>query len=93
MDWRKCYLWTRARDLTQAFQHNTTVHASYRTPPDLQVLSADVNHGFQELQNYQVYKVNGVKVHNLQHLAQLVERCESEYIRFDMDWKRVRDTA
>ncbi|PNW86569.1 hypothetical protein CHLRE_02g092000v5 [Chlamydomonas reinhardtii] len=53
------------------------------------VLSADVNQGFQDLQNYQVYKVNGVKVHNLQHLAQLVERCESDYIRFELDWKRV----
>ncbi|GLI64114.1 hypothetical protein VaNZ11_007289 [Volvox africanus] len=53
------------------------------------VLSANVNQGFQEMQNYQVYKVNGVKVHNLAHLARLVEQCDSEYIRFDLDWKKV----
>lgn len=52
-----------------------------------------MNQGFQDLQNYQVYKVNGVKVHNLQHLAQLVERCESDYIRFELDWKRASISA
>ncbi|EFJ52282.1 trypsin family [Volvox carteri f. nagariensis] len=53
------------------------------------VLSASVNQGFQEIQNVQVYKVNGVKVHNLAHMARLVEECDSEYIRFDLEWKRV----
>lgn len=55
-----------------------------------QVLSADVNQGFQEIQNIQVYKVNGVKVHNLAHLARMVEECDTEFIRFDLEWKRVR---
>ncbi|GIL94249.1 hypothetical protein Vretimale_499, partial [Volvox reticuliferus] len=33
--------------------------------------------------------VNGVKVHNLAHLARLVEQCDSDYIRFDLEWKKV----
>ncbi|KAG2501015.1 hypothetical protein HYH03_000835 [Edaphochlamys debaryana] len=59
------------------------------------VLSSDVNQGFQEIGNVQVYKVNGVKVHNLQHLARLVDSCEAPFVRFDLDWKRVvvLDTA
>ncbi|GLC63300.1 hypothetical protein PLESTF_000021700 [Pleodorina starrii] len=53
------------------------------------VLSANVNQGFQEMGNVQVYKVNGVKVHNLAHMARLIEECTAEYVRFDLEWKRV----
>lgn len=53
------------------------------------MLAYDVNLGFQDLNNIQVLKVNGVKVHNLQHLARLVEDCDTEYVRFDLEWKKV----
>ncbi|PNH02173.1 Protease Do-like 9, partial [Tetrabaena socialis] len=52
-------------------------------------LACDANQGFQDIVNIQVHAVNGVKVHNLQHLATLVEGCAEEYVRFDLEWKRV----
>ncbi len=57
------------------------------------MLAYDVNLGFQDLNNIQVLKVNGVKVHNLQHLARLVEDCDTEYVRFDLEWKKVGRAA
>ncbi|KXZ44328.1 hypothetical protein GPECTOR_69g421 [Gonium pectorale] len=53
------------------------------------VLSSEVNYGYQELGNVQVHKVNGVKIHNLAHLARMVTACTTEYVRFDLEWKRV----
>lgn len=34
-------------------------------------------------------KVNDVEVENLKHLCQLVEECENENIRFDLDEEKV----
>lgn len=37
----------------------------------------------------QVKKVNGVEVENLKHLCGLVEGCQDENLRFDLDEERV----
>ena len=37
----------------------------------------------------QVKKVNGVKIDNLKHLCELVEKCTNERVRFDLDEERV----
>ncbi|KAK9132458.1 hypothetical protein Scep_011986 [Stephania cephalantha] len=38
---------------------------------------------------WQVKKVDGVKVENLKHLCQLVENCRKTNLRFDLDDERV----
>ena len=37
----------------------------------------------------QVKKVNGVEIENLKHLAEMVENCRRERLRFDLDDERV----
>lgn len=54
-----------------------------------QVLMDDINTGYERLAELQVKKVNNVDVENLKHLCQLVEGCEKEAIRFDLDDERV----
>ena len=34
-------------------------------------------------------QVDGIKVHNLQHLAHLVDSARGDFIRFDLEWKKV----
>lgn len=54
-----------------------------------QVLMDDINAGYERLSELQVKKVNGVEVENLKHLCSLVENCEEESLRFDLDDERV----
>nr|XP_027087325.1 protease Do-like 10, mitochondrial isoform X1 [Coffea arabica]XP_027089217.1 protease Do-like 10, mitochondrial isoform X1 [Coffea arabica] len=54
-----------------------------------QVLMDDINTGYERLAELQVKKVDNVEVENLKHLCQLVEGCEKEAIRFDLDDERV----
>eukprot|EP01137_Pigoraptor_chileana_P026877 Opistho-2@8799 len=50
-----------------------------------QVLAAPVNVGYEDLSNLQLIRFNGVPVHNLRHLVQLVSTCTDQYFRFEMD--------
>ncbi|KAJ8651095.1 hypothetical protein MRB53_004118 [Persea americana] len=54
-----------------------------------QVLIDDINAGYERLAELQVKKVNGVEVENLKHLCGLVEDCQEECLRFDLDDERV----
>jgi PDZ domain len=37
----------------------------------------------------QVLKFNGVAVHNVAHLAQMVSACQEEFGRFQLEWSKV----
>jgi hypothetical protein len=52
-------------------------------------MAHDLNTGYQDLCNIQVLRVNGVRVHNLAHLAQAVAACDDAYVRFDLEWSKV----
>ncbi|KAF5203120.1 Protease do-like 10 protein [Thalictrum thalictroides] len=54
-----------------------------------QVLMDDINAGYERLSESQVKEVNGVKVENLKHLCRLIEECQEENLRFDLDDDRV----
>lgn len=38
---------------------------------------------YEDFVNAHVQRFNGVKVHNLPHLASLVQACTSEFLRYD----------
>ncbi|KAG0496602.1 hypothetical protein HPP92_001136 [Vanilla planifolia] len=54
-----------------------------------QVLMDDINTGYERLSDLQVKKVNGIEVENLRHLRSIVEGCNEESLRFDLDDERV----
>ncbi|CAM8922754.1 unnamed protein product [Rhodiola kirilowii] len=54
-----------------------------------QVLMDEINTGYERLAELQVKKVNGVEILNLKHLRQIVENCDQENVRFDLDDERV----
>ncbi|KAK4366569.1 hypothetical protein RND71_014449 [Anisodus tanguticus] len=54
-----------------------------------QVLVADINIGYEELVNTQVISFNGKPVKNLKSLANMVEACKEEYLKFDLDYNQI----
>ncbi|XP_014510280.1 protease Do-like 10, mitochondrial [Vigna radiata var. radiata] len=54
-----------------------------------QVLMDDINAGYERLAELQVLKVNGTEIDNLKHLRQLVQSCNAEFLRIDLDDERV----
>ncbi|KAL9661774.1 hypothetical protein QQ045_026602 [Rhodiola kirilowii] len=62
-----------------------------------QVLVADINIGYEEIVNTQVLAFNGKPVRNLKNLANMVESCEDEFLKFDLEYQQIvvlsRDAA
>ncbi|KAK7365230.1 hypothetical protein VNO80_14123 [Phaseolus coccineus] len=54
-----------------------------------QVLMDDINAGYERLAELQVLRVNGTEIDNLEHLRQLVQSCNAEFLRIDLDDDRV----
>ncbi|XP_021848466.1 protease Do-like 9 [Spinacia oleracea] len=54
-----------------------------------QVLVADINIGYEHLANVQVLAVNGNPVNNLKSLASMVESCNNEFLKFDLEFNKV----
>ncbi|KAG8094203.1 hypothetical protein GUJ93_ZPchr0012g18789 [Zizania palustris] len=70
------------------------LHAMAQSPDEQlvvvsQVLVADINIGYEEIVNIQVLAFNGKPVKNLKHLATMVEDCDEEFLKFDMDHYQV----
>ncbi|KAL9281808.1 Protease Do-like 9 [Arabidopsis thaliana] len=54
-----------------------------------QVLVSDINIGYEEIVNTQVVAFNGKPVKNLNGLAGMVENCEDEYMKFNLDYDQI----
>ncbi|KAG9160520.1 hypothetical protein Leryth_019476 [Lithospermum erythrorhizon] len=54
-----------------------------------QVLVADINIGYEEIVNTQVIAFNGKPVKNLKSLAKMVESCDQEFLKFDLDYEQI----
>ncbi|KAL4277119.1 hypothetical protein AHAS_Ahas20G0275300 [Arachis hypogaea] len=54
-----------------------------------QVLVSDINIGYEEIVNTQVLAFNGKPVKNLKSLATMVENCDDEFLKFDLEYQQV----
>ncbi|EOY20642.1 hypothetical protein QUC31_006955 [Theobroma cacao] len=54
-----------------------------------QVLVADTNIGYEDIVNTQVLAFNGKPVKNLKSLAEMVENCEDEFLKFDLEYEQM----
>ncbi|GAV81017.1 Trypsin domain-containing protein [Cephalotus follicularis] len=54
-----------------------------------QVLVADINIGYEEIVNTQVLAFNGKPVKNLRSLANMVDNCNEEFLKFDLEYNQV----
>ncbi|XWS51005.1 hypothetical protein CRYUN_Cryun12cG0139400 [Craigia yunnanensis] len=54
-----------------------------------QVLVADINIGYEDIVNTQVLAFNGKPVKNLKSLTEMVENCDDEYLKFDLEYEQV----
>ncbi|KAK7330457.1 hypothetical protein VNO77_24651 [Canavalia gladiata] len=54
-----------------------------------QVLVADINIGYEDIVNTQVLAFNGKPVKNLKSLATMVESCNDEYLKFDLEYDQI----
>ncbi|KAM5581578.1 protease Do-like 9 [Rosa sericea] len=54
-----------------------------------QVLVADINIGYEDIVNTQVLAFNGKPVKNLKNLATMVESCDDEYLKFDLEYNQM----
>ncbi|XP_022736863.1 protease Do-like 9 isoform X4 [Durio zibethinus] len=54
-----------------------------------QVLVSDINIGYEDIVNTQVLAFNGKLVKNLKSLAEMVENCDDEFLKFDLEYEQV----
>ncbi|KAI9078027.1 hypothetical protein K1719_039952 [Acacia pycnantha] len=54
-----------------------------------QVLVADINIGYEDIVNTQVLAFNGKPVKNLKSLFFMVESCDDEYMKFDLEYQQI----
>ncbi|KAJ4761465.1 protease Do-like protein [Rhynchospora pubera] len=54
-----------------------------------QVLVADINIGYEDIVNTQVISFNGKPVKNLKSLVQMVEECNEEFLKFDLEYQQI----
>ncbi|XP_023752356.1 protease Do-like 9 [Lactuca sativa] len=54
-----------------------------------QVLVADINIGYEEIVNTQVLAFNGKEVKNLKSLANMVESCRDDYLKFELEYQQI----
>lgn len=54
-----------------------------------QVLVADINIGYEEIVNTQVLAINGKPVKNLKSLVKMVESCDDEFLKFDLEYQQI----
>lgn len=54
-----------------------------------QVLVADINIGYEDIVNTQVLAFNGQPVKNLKSLANMVENCDAEFLKFDLEYQQI----
>lgn len=54
-----------------------------------QVLVADINIGYEDIVNTQVLALNGKPVKNLKSLANMVESCDDEFLKFDLEYQQI----
>ncbi|KAG5059833.1 Protease Do-like 9 [Glycine soja] len=53
-----------------------------------QVLVSDINIGYEEIVNTQVLAFNDKPVKNLKSLANMVESCDDDYLKFDLEYQQ-----
>ncbi|XP_068637979.1 protease Do-like 9 [Aristolochia californica] len=54
-----------------------------------QVLVADINIGYEDIVNTQVLAFNGKPVKNLKTLANMVENCDDEFLKFELEYQQL----
>ncbi|CAK7328962.1 unnamed protein product [Dovyalis caffra] len=54
-----------------------------------QVLVADINIGYEDIVNTQVLAFNGKPVKNLKSLANMVENCDDEFLKFNLEYDQI----
>uniref|UniRef100_A0A2P2MRP9 Protease Do-like 9 n=1 Tax=Rhizophora mucronata TaxID=61149 RepID=A0A2P2MRP9_RHIMU len=54
-----------------------------------QVLVADINIGYEDIVNTQVLAFNGKPVNNLKSLTHMVENCDDEFLKFDLEYEQI----
>ncbi|KAG9448759.1 hypothetical protein H6P81_008724 [Aristolochia fimbriata] len=54
-----------------------------------QVLVADINIGYEDIVNTQVLAFNGKPVKNLKRLASMVENCNDEFLKFELEYQQL----
>lgn len=54
-----------------------------------QVLVADINIGYEDIVNTQVTAFNGKPVKNLKSLANMVESCDEEFLKFNLEYEQI----
>ncbi|KAF5479554.1 hypothetical protein F2P56_000364 [Juglans regia] len=54
-----------------------------------QVLAADINIGYENIVNTQVLAFNGKPVKNLKSLVSMVEGCDDDYMKFELEYQQL----
>lgn len=75
--------------LLDKFLHSMAQSADEQLVVVSQVLAANINVGYEEIVNTQVLTFNGKPVKNLKSLASMVESCDEEFLKFDLEYQQI----
>jgi S1-C subfamily serine protease len=78
-DWRT----SAPRELVTLYDHGLPTKARREVVVLQKVLADSVNQGYHDFESVIVEAADGKKVRSLSHLVQIVESCQSEFLRFD----------
>ncbi|TYI18173.1 hypothetical protein ES332_A07G072600v1 [Gossypium tomentosum] len=68
-------------------------HATPQSPDEQlvvvsQVLVSDINIRYEDIVNAQVFALNGKPVTNIRRLAEMVENCDDEFLKLDLEYEQ-----
>eukprot|EP00854_Cymbomonas_tetramitiformis_P009018 gene9018-10685_t len=78
------YMFDAPVHLLYALHHELAEETGEKVVILAQVLSAEVNLGYEDVQNTRLRTFNGAPVRSLEHLVEMVESCEEQFLQFDL---------
>lgn len=85
----KDYEWDSPVKLLDAMMHQQPEEEGQQVVVLSQVLVADINIGYEDIQNVKIVRVNGTEVKNLRQFVEIVTTTKDDFLRLDLEYSQV----
>lgn len=82
-DWGSQWYRKAPTDLLSILESNLKNKKDEEVVVLIRVLASEINHGYHQHENWIISKVNGTELRNLEHLINIIEKSEDEFITFE----------
>jgi len=88
-EYGKDYEWDSPVKLLDAMMHQQPEEEGQQVVVLSQVLVADINIGYEDIQNVKIVRVNGTEVKNLRQFVEIVTTTKDDFLRLDLEYSQV----